>query len=172
MTCTAEVHLSCYHFNLFILQNTLAARSLALYVRSQKPFKGLRRTVQFILHVYGPTWFQIKRSCQLSDSPKILHAADPSSCQHLKEGEVEMITRKVFSRSSYCLLSENFMFVLLNEPSQRMKALFLAIESREVRNHFRVSSVLQINWNPKDWQDLVELTGLSINLEPPCMRLI
>ena len=150
---------------------TLAARLLALYVRSEKPSKAQRRIVQFILHVYGPTWFQIKRSGQLSDSPKILHAAI-KSCQHLKDEEVEMITRKVFSRTSYCLLPENFMFALLNEPSQRMKALSLIIESREARNHLRVRSVPQINWNAEDWWDLVELPDPSIHVEPPCVRSI
>jgi len=150
---------------------TLAARLLALYVRSKKPTKALTRIVQFILRVYGPTWFQIKRSGQLSDSPKILHSAI-KSCQHLKDEEVEIITRKVFSRTSYCLLPENFMFALLNEPSQRTKALSLIIESRGISNHVRVRTVPQINWNAGDWWDLIELTDPSIHIEPPCMRLI
>ena len=51
---------------------TLAIRILCLYTRQSKPSLKLKKLVTYIVKIYAPTWFEIKKSSHLKDSPQII----------------------------------------------------------------------------------------------------
>ena len=51
---------------------TLATRLLCLYTRKQNPSQKPTDIVKYIVQIYAPTWFPIKVSSKVADSPKIL----------------------------------------------------------------------------------------------------
>ena len=51
---------------------TLATRLLAAYTREESPSENLIKLVYYVVKVYAPSWFEIKSSSKLRESPRIL----------------------------------------------------------------------------------------------------
>ena len=51
---------------------TLAIRLLQLYTRTAAPSDGLRKVVRYIMQVYGPCWFSIKKAKKFTCGPELL----------------------------------------------------------------------------------------------------
>ena len=51
---------------------TLATRILHLYTRTENPCDGLRKVTSFIMQVYGPSWYHIKRAPKFRSVPALL----------------------------------------------------------------------------------------------------
>ena len=51
---------------------TLAICILQLYTRTEAPSDGLRKIVRYIMQVYGPIWFSIKKAKSLTYGPALL----------------------------------------------------------------------------------------------------
>lgn len=51
---------------------TTASRILRLYVATVNPSEALKLLATFVVRVYAPMWFRIKRNHTISDAPKNL----------------------------------------------------------------------------------------------------
>ena len=82
---------------------TLTIRILCVYSRETKPTPTLKQLVYFIVQVYAPTWFEIKKSSKFHESPKILF----DCIQRMKQLPFEDIKRTALEniqRNAFCLL--------------------------------------------------------------------
>ena len=111
---------------------TLAIRILCVYSRETKPTPTLKQLVYFIVQVYAPTWFEIKKSSKFHESPKILF----DCIQRIKQLPFEDIKHTALEniqRNAFCLLPDNFVYAMIkdDEPTMRNIALKLILASRK-----------------------------------------
>ena len=93
---------------------TLAIRILCVYSRETKPTPTLKQLVYFIVQVYAPTWFEIKKSSKFHESPKILFHC----IQRVKQLPFEDINRtplEKIQRNTFFLLQDNFIFAMIKD---------------------------------------------------------
>jgi len=145
---------------------TLAIRLLCLYTRSDAPSTELRFIVNFIVNVYGPTWFAIKRSSCLKDMPQILFDVVRKLTCYEDDVELLSVIKKTIQRNAYCLLSNNFIYSLIasSEVEVRNIGWKYVLEARRSRKPKFSKKTPSINWQAEHWTRLVPSQELS--LEP------
>jgi hypothetical protein len=143
--------------------------------------------VSFILQVYGPTWFEVKRARDFSEGPKIIfqslkwidnleldsRVSDTSIILKLKSE-----ARPVVYRNAYPLLSENFILALLvdEDKENRERGYALIVKARnapketydKVYEGFRPNQIGKINDKSETWQDLI--ADPDLRYEPPVTK--
>ena len=110
---------------------TLAIRLLALYTREKKPNETLKKLVCYIIKVYAPAWFEIKTSCKLHETPKILFNTI-SRLNKLPDEDVKEIAQQSIQGNAFCLLPDNFVYAMIKDsnPDVRQNGFKLIAKSR------------------------------------------
>ena len=78
---------------------TLATRLLILYTRTPNPCDGLQTVVQFIVQVYAPLWFQIKKNNNFIYGPSAIFTA--ISLINQQPESVREVVRSVVQRNAW-----------------------------------------------------------------------
>lgn len=103
---------------------TLAIRLLCLYTQDYSPNKNLTKLTHYIVNVYAPSWFSLKMSSKLYDSPRILF----STINHLKLiqfDDVRRIVKQNIQGNVFCLLPANFLYAMVKEDEDQIRNLGL-----------------------------------------------
>ena len=103
---------------------TLAIRLLCLYTRDNSPNKNLTKLTHYIVKVYAPSWFSLKMSSKLHDSPRILF----STINHLKLikfDDVRRIVKQNIQGNAFCLLPANFLYAMVKDDDDQIRNLGL-----------------------------------------------
>ena len=103
---------------------TLATRLLAVYTREEFPSGNLIKLVHYIVKVNAPSLFEIKSSSKLHESPKILFQ-NLSRIDQLPFQAVNTIAKQNLLGNSFCLLPENFLYVLIKDEDPIVRNLGL-----------------------------------------------
>lgn len=150
---------------------TLANRVCRLYIATQNPTDNLRLITHFIVSNYGPNWFAIKRFSLCTDGAKHVYLAT----QLLKDlsSDTAAIVKPYISRSAYFAHCENLLLAMLadSDEGKRSRAvdIILKCRSKDSGTNVRQFSVPPINYDAKDWVELIDWVNAS---EPPVtMRL-
>jgi len=148
---------------------TLAIRLMALYTRTLHPSEELIKLVTFIVQCYAPSWFTIKQSSSLRDSPKILHKAI-ESINKVPDLEIRALFRESIQRNCYCLLPENFLYAMILDDNRdvRRKGWKLIHDLRGQLPYGR--KISEINWEAGSWHELVDFSTLQCYNEPASVR--
>ena len=93
---------------------TLANRLLAVYAREESPSGNLIKLVHYIVKVNAPSWFEIKSSSKLHESPRILFQ-NLSRIDQLSFQDVKTKAKQNLQGNSSSLLPENFLYALLKD---------------------------------------------------------
>ena len=79
---------------------TLAVRVLRLYISTPKPGAKLKVLVNYILFVYSPTWFDIKRDENFTNGPIHYYSLVDRSRKNLPAEQLEIV-QKVLQHNNY-----------------------------------------------------------------------
>ena len=137
---------------------TTANRILRLYVSTVHPSDQLLKLVKFIMQVYIPSWFQIKRCNSIINGPKNMHSMI-LRCQGQEE-DVKNIIKPVIQRNAYFLHSENILLCMVHDEDNTMKELGWRkiLKSRQNKQRIAVRSFKSpdINFEAENYHGLID----------------
>jgi hypothetical protein len=159
---------------------TTATRILYLYTRTEQPSEVLKLLTTYIVKVYGPVWFMVRRVNNFLKGPEIFFdiIQEVKEIQKSFEGVEPRITEIVFEvleRNSFCCLGENFLASLLfsSDAGHREAAVekILEIRKQSTINPLMIvpSRPPKLNFDADEWSRLVDISSLDCQ-EPPCTR--
>lgn len=150
---------------------TTANRILRLYVSTSEPSETLIILSKYIMKVYAPMWFHIKTKplCQYG-------------AQHLWKSiilsrefpeNIKKIIDNVIRTNAYFAHPENILLGMITDSRSNIRELGLrrVLKSRntEVQGNLRVFKIPKINWDAKDYIDLIDWSTCVVT-EPPLLR--
>ena len=138
---------------------TTASRALRLYFSTENPSKNLKLIVQFIMQVYAPMWFRIKKHHDILHA--FLHVFETiSRCQNLPL-QVKDIVLPVVERNAYGTHPESILCAMISSTNENYTELAWRrilrnrqeyVPSGTIR-HFRVP---KLNIKPCSYIDLID----------------
>lgn len=150
---------------------TTANRILRLYISIEKPSKNLKTLATYIVRVYGPMWFLIKKNCKVTKGAnnwcKIITLS-----RYLPK-KLKAIIDAVIQRNAYFAHTENLLIAMLADkrPEIRKLAVCRILEARSRNNsqNVRVFKIPKLNFKAKDYIDLIDWRNTPI-YEPPMVK--
>ena len=133
---TGEVNEDLSHLEIGPLNHsrwlTLACRLLRLYVSQANPEKTLRLIVEFVIKVYFPSWFNIKKNNKLTHGSVNLYNMI-ARINNFPDQRVEQICYNVLNNNSFFAHGENILVAMLGDVDEtvRRKAVKIILKLRE-----------------------------------------
>lgn len=147
---------------------TTASRICKIYATTLKPSKTLQDFTSYIVNVYAPTWFQIKRNELAVNGPKNLFFLIERS-NRIEDKEVKSIVQKCIQRNAFFAHSENLLLAQLSskDPIERLNGVNRVLEIRENNYSTRIRRlrVPTINFGARKWTNMIEWDDTAT--EPP-----
>lgn len=138
---------------------TTASRICRVFASTKKPSKTLQDLTSYVVNVYAPTYFLIKRNELAVDGPKNLFFLIERS-NRIADEEVKSIVQTCIQRNAFFAHSENLLLAQLcsKTRSERWNAVHKILEIRETTpsNGIRRFKVPTINFNAKNWTNMIE----------------
>ena len=135
-----------------------ANRILRLYVSTVYPSDQLLKLVKFIMQVYIPSWFQIKRCNSIINGPKNMHSMI-LRCQGQEE-DVKNIIKPVIQRNAHFLHSENILLCMVHDEDNTMKELGWrkTLKSKQNKQIIAVRSfkIPDMNFEAENYHGLID----------------
>lgn len=147
---------------------TTASRVCRLFAATKFPSETLVIITSYIVNVYAPTWFKIKKNELAINGPENLFFLIEKS-ELIKNVRARSIVQKCIRRNSFFAHSENVLLAQLSskKKSERIDAVRKVMKARKRTSsqirHFRVP---EINFQAKTWTD-IGVMGKSNLMEPP-----
>ena len=165
-------------FPLFILRwITCASNILRLYAQTVRPSIWLIKMVDFILNIYGPNYFNIKKNPNITEGSRHLFSMLSNAKELLQYNETEYdIIKKIFLNNSYFLHVEHIIMGLLTDDNLENRAIGKTLIMRarnqdqqlpnnQVRPFLKIQQH-QINWNAESYFELLDYDSLPAITEP------
>lgn len=146
---------------------TAANRVLRLYVSTENPSKELVSLVTYIIRVYAPTWFDIKRNSSCKDGVKHLYNTITRS-RYLSH-DLKSVVDSVIQRNGYFAHPENILLSMLTDDWKHIRELAMRriLRSRsEPMQGIRVFNIPPLNFNATDYIDIIDWQQAVVT-EPP-----
>lgn len=152
---------------------TVANRILRLYVSEQNPSQNLRLLATYIIKVYAPMHFEIKKNSSIVYGP--IHIARIISLsKYLPKLYFDRVKESI-SRNAFFAHPENVMLALLNDNNEevRHKSWNIILKTRNARRNadsqtLRIFVVPKLNFDCTDYKDLVVIR----EADPPLLQNI
>lgn len=149
---------------------TTANRILRLYVSEKNPSQKLRTLATYIIKVYAPMVFEIKKNWSIVNGP--LHLARIINLSKCLPQEYFNVVKVSLSRNAYLAHPENVMLALLNDDDMevRQNGWLNVFNARNISNDqtLRIFKVPKLNFDCTDYKDLVTIDST----DPPLLRSI
>lgn len=135
---------------------TTANRVLRLYVGTHGPSNNLKMIVDYIMKVYAPVWFSIKKeSCAQNGAHHVFKLIKYSRdlCD-----DILLIIDPVIQRNSFFAHPENLLLAMIFDNRRPIRELGLRriIEARRVKsNSVRVFKLPKLNFQAADYIDII-----------------
>lgn len=151
---------------------TFACRMLRLYVATPKPTWQLKTVVEFIIKVYAPLWFTIKRNSSSTEGAR--HFLKMAMFSRYLPMELKNIMDECLERNAFFAHTENILLAMLSDDRTFVRKLAIRrilnartrTPTATVRT-FEIPSTL--NLDASDILDLVCWQNETI-FEPPLTR--
>ena len=145
---------------------TTASRALRVYVSTEEPTSNFKQVVQYIMMVYTPMWFQIKRNYNIFQAP--LHVFDTlSKCQKLpsqiREIVILVIQRNAFGAYRESILAAMVSSTNLNHNELAWRRILRSREQSVSDGRIRQLRVPKLNINANSYIDLIDWTDTTIS---------
>ena len=153
---------------------TLAIRLLQLYTRTEAPSDGLRKVVRYIMQVYGPCWFSIKKAKSFTSGPALLFK-QMVLIRETQPADVQAWVQPVVQRNGF-MAEPGVMLCAMMEsssPSIRRKAVEMVkhfsakppkIPRKMVLRGIRQLRVPALQWSAFSWVDMIDWKKTPIHL--------
>lgn len=147
---------------------TTASRVCLLYASTKTPSKTLNILTSYVVKIYAPTWFQIKKNELAIAGPKNLFFL-MNKIKLMEDPVAQAIVKKCLQRNAFFAHSENVLLAQLasKEKVERYTAVakILKIRKRGIKGGVRRFKVPQLNFETKLWTEIA-ITD-STETEPP-----
>ena len=144
----------------------MAAGILILYTRTSNPSFSLKLITKYVVQVYAPSWFNIRKNNNFVQGPALLY----QKIQLIKSqsAEVQDMALKVVHRNGWLAEQGTFLCSMLSstEDHVRLKAVQLILKAKrqppkkpklKILRGLRKLIVPEFNLNAEHWSDLIEL---------------
>lgn len=152
---------------------TLAIRLLQLYTRTSAPSDGLRKIVRFIMQVYGPSWFAIKKASKFTNGPALLF--QQITLIKTQPQDVQDLVRPTVQRNAY-MAEPGVMLCSMIESSSlaiRQKAMEIIKKAKtkppkkpRMKKLMGIRSLKlpTLDWSAFSWVDLIDWSKTTVHL--------
>ena len=156
---------------------TTASSILYLYVTTKKPTKKLIRVVTYIINVYAPTFFRVKKDFLVQNGAIIYCETLVRARECLTDAEFKKV-QKSFKTNSYMATSEYILLagILDENPEIRQKSMELILKARdmhkdEVRKYELPKAYLKLD-SATHYFDLLDFDELPVRFltAPPLLQ--
>lgn len=150
---------------------TTANRLLRLYIATKQPNKKLRNLVSFIIKVYAPVWFSIRKAPYCYSGAH--HVFLTVSLSRELDNEIKRVIDPVIQRNAYFAHPENLLLAMMvdDQLDIRIKALqkILSCRNAEQSADLRFFEIPKLNFDAEDYTDLISWEKVT---EPPIIKKI
>lgn len=146
---------------------TLANRVLRLYVATQDPSIQLCKLAEFVLKVYAPSWFSIKRHPSITSASENFFNIIQRS-QYL-DNDMKAQAQATLQRNAFMAHPESLLLGMLFDPRKQIRLLALKriIKSRKTESHVvRTFTPPEVNFEASDYIDLIDWQSTAVT-QPP-----
>lgn len=131
----------------------------------KNPSENLKILVNFILKVYGPTWFEVKSQKSCTDGSKNLYNMI-QRCRYLK-GKVREVVEKSVQHNGFFAHHENILLAMLFDEEEQVREKAIDwIGEAEASVQPRQFKVPKINFKAKGFVEMVDWSNTSITVPP------
>ena len=144
-----------------------------LYVSTATPFSELTELVMFVMQVYAPLWFSIKRKNLLQDAP--MHLYCMLAWSRYLNARLQAIVDRVIERNAFAAHPKNVLFAMLHDERAHIRELgcrrIQKARSSENPQAVRQFAVPPINLDATDYYDIIcWFNGSTDIASPPVLR--
>lgn len=136
---------------------TSGSRICLLYASTEKPSETLKILTSYVVNVYAPTWFQIKKNELAIDGPKNLFFLI-SKIKLIQNVKAQAIVKKCIQRNAFFANSENVLLAQLVSKNKVERYIavhkILKIRKMPVTKGVRRFKVPQINYAATSWTNV------------------
>jgi hypothetical protein len=151
---------------------TLAIRLLILYTRTDNPAQGLQTVVTFIMQVYAPMWFILKKASSFTEAPLALFTW-MKLVEKQPEG-VQLIVKPVVQHNAWAAEPGYMLCAMLAAPelSVRKRAVELIRTLRKkpqkkprmkLLQGIRKLMVPPLQWSAESWVDIINWKKATVS---------
>lgn len=155
---------------------TFANRILRLYVGTENPSQNLVILAQYVVKVYAPVWFTIKKNNLCTDGAqnlwKLIKYSRFMGKEHLN------VIDPVIQRNAYFAHAENILLTMVTDPRELIRELGLRrilqarkMASQETKIKVRTFEIPTINFDANDYTEMINWQRVT-RTEPPTFRNI
>jgi hypothetical protein len=150
---------------------TTANRILRLYISEEEPSTALVDIVSYIMRVYVPLWFAIKKYSHFRYGAQHFHKM--ISCSRNLKSQTKKIVEKVLSRNAFFANEENILIAMICEERKHirelgMRRILKARRSYRDSNKVRQFKVPDLKFESSEYYDMINWQ--SVTSEPPVTR--
>ena len=144
---------------------TLAIRILQLYTRTENPTEQLRKIVRFILQVYGPCWFAIKKAKKITSGPALLF--HQMTLIKTQTEDVQEMAKPAVQRNAFMAEPGIMLCAMLESSSASIRSK--AVETiknlrskppkkprKKILRGIRSLQVQKLDWEAFSWIDIID----------------
>ncbi|KAB0804159.1 hypothetical protein PPYR_01129, partial [Photinus pyralis] len=149
---------------------TTANRVLRLYIATYNPTFELKTIATFVVKVYAPMWFLIKRYPSCKDGSR--HLCQLIQLSRYLSDELKEIIDPVIQRNAYASHPENVLLSMItdNRPHIRELGLRRVLKARkEARVGVREYIIPPLNFQANDYVEMIYWQNVKVT-EPPVLR--
>ena len=151
---------------------TLATRLLILYTRTPNPCDGLKTVVQFIVQVYAPLWFKLKKNNNFIYGPAAIFTA--ISLINQQPESVRNVVRRVVQHNAWFAEIGIMLCAMLGSDERRVREKAVEIilkrrseplkkpKSRLLRG-IRKIQVSPLQWEAESWDQIIDWSKVAIH---------
>lgn len=152
---------------------TIANHLLRTYIGTKDPAAELIELVTYILNVYAPVWFSIKRNWKCIDGPANLFKLIKES-RYLSEENRNIVDESI-QRNGFFAHHENLMLAMIRDKKKKIRQLAFQRISKARKNRDKKSIasngvrqfvVPEIKFDAKNYNSLINWTKTQVT-EPP-----
>lgn len=152
---------------------TLANRILRVYVTTTKPSQNLKVIVEYVIKVYAPTLFEIKRYPSCVNGP--IHLFQLIKRSRFLPPEIRRHVDVVLGNNAYFAHLENLLLAMINDdrPFIRELAWFRILQTKQTNTNdsIRPFRLPKLNFNALDYIEMIDWDVTPIT-PPPLLRRI
>lgn len=151
---------------------TTANRILRLYVATPNPCLNLTNLTKYIIKVYAPVWFNIKKDSSFKQGPT--HVFKLIALSRCLGSDIKKIIDPVIQRNAFFAHPENLLLAMLYDEKNYIRELGLRriIAARKnQRPGVRIFKTPKLNFNASDYTDMI-IWGESQITPPPMLHKV
>ena len=155
---------------------TTANRILRLFISTKTPCAKMRELVRYLLSVYVPMWFSIRKNHSIADGTR--HLFETIRRSRYLPVKYRTVVDNSIARNAYFAMPENILLSMMTDhrPAVRKEALnkILKAEEKAQNNEIpllRYNVVPKINFKANDYTKIINWSSSEISVTvPPVLR--